>query len=60
MLEEIIRVDQAGELGANYIYAGQLAVLSRTGDKRVADLIQVSVLLSSSLCRRKKAHLSKM
>lgn len=41
VLERIVRVDQAGELGANYIYMGQLAVLSRGKDKRVADLVQV-------------------
>lgn len=28
-LDRLIRVDQAGELGANYIYAGQYFVLSR-------------------------------
>ncbi|CCF58155.1 hypothetical protein KAFR_0D05080 [Kazachstania africana CBS 2517] len=28
-LDRVIRVDQAGELGANYIYAGQIFVLSR-------------------------------
>lgn len=41
-LERIIRVDQAGELGANYIYMGQVAVLGRGKDKNVAELIQVS------------------
>ncbi|EPB80252.1 ubiquinone biosynthesis protein COQ7 [Ancylostoma ceylanicum] len=30
LLEKIIRVDHAGELGADRIYAGQLAVLGRT------------------------------
>ncbi|XP_007891929.2 5-demethoxyubiquinone hydroxylase, mitochondrial [Callorhinchus milii] len=30
MLDRIIRVDQAGEFGANRIYAGQMAVLGRT------------------------------
>ena len=30
MLDRIIRVDQAGELGADRIYAGQLAVLGKT------------------------------
>ncbi|CCH58074.1 hypothetical protein TBLA_0A02760 [Henningerozyma blattae CBS 6284] len=29
-LDRVIRVDQAGELGANYIYRGQIFVLSRT------------------------------
>lgn len=46
VLERIVRVDQAGELGANYIYMGQLAVLSRGKDKRVADLVQVRLLSS--------------
>lgn len=41
LLEEIIRVDQAGELGANYIYQGQHAVFKRGRDKRVADIVQV-------------------
>ena len=40
LLERIIRVDQAGELGANWIYQGQLAVLGR-GDPALARLIQV-------------------
>lgn len=30
MLEEIIRVDHAGELGADRIYAGQMAILGQT------------------------------
>lgn len=42
LLERIIRVDQAGELGANYIYRGQLAVLRLGNDKGVTDLVQVS------------------
>ena len=29
LLDEIIRVDQAGELGATKIYAGQLAVFGK-------------------------------
>lgn len=29
-LESIIRVDHAGELGADRIYAGQMAVLGKT------------------------------
>ena len=33
VVESIIRVDQAGELGANWIYAGQHAVLSKRSDK---------------------------
>jgi ubiquinone biosynthesis monooxygenase Coq7 len=30
LIDKIIRVDQAGELGADRIYAGQMAVLGRT------------------------------
>ncbi|GAA6004058.1 putative monooxygenase CAT5 [Rhodotorula paludigena] len=41
IIDEIIRVDQAGELGANYIYYGQQAVMSNLRrDKRVAELVQ--------------------
>ncbi|GAA5924839.1 putative monooxygenase CAT5 [Sporobolomyces koalae] len=40
ILEKIIRVDQAGELGANYIYRGQRAVLGLGTDKRTTDLVQ--------------------
>ena len=41
-LERILRVDQAGELGANLIYAGQLSVFkrSRSADPSLAALIQ--------------------
>ncbi|KAF9959820.1 hypothetical protein BGZ72_008738 [Mortierella alpina] len=38
VLEEMIRVDQAGELGANWIYRGQYAVLG--SDKKVGPLLQ--------------------
>jgi ubiquinone biosynthesis monooxygenase Coq7 len=38
-LEKVIRVDQAGELGADYIYAGQHAVFKRKIPK-LAPLIQ--------------------
>ncbi|KAG8737243.1 hypothetical protein FRC12_017221 [Ceratobasidium sp. 428] len=37
-LEAALRVDQAGEVAANYIYMGQVAVLGR--DPRVGPLIQ--------------------
>lgn len=30
LLEKVIRVDHIGELAANYIYAGQLAVMKGT------------------------------
>lgn len=38
MLDRMMRVDHAGEYGANRIYAGQMAVLGRS---RSAPLIQV-------------------
>jgi len=38
ILESALRVDQAGEIAANYIYQGQMAVLSH--DKRLCSLIQ--------------------
>lgn len=40
MLHRMMRVDHAGEYGANRIYAGQMAVLGRT---QISPLIQVSV-----------------
>lgn len=39
-LEGALRVDQAGEIAANYIYQGQMAVLGR--DKHLGPLIQAS------------------
>ena len=39
LIESMIRVDHAGELGANYIYKGQMAVLGK--DKEVGHVIQV-------------------
>jgi len=39
-LDSALRVDQAGEIAANYIYKGQLAVLGR--DPKLAPLIQAS------------------
>lgn len=38
-LEAALRVDQAGEVAANYIYMGQMAVLGK--DPRLRNLIQV-------------------
>lgn len=38
-LEKAIRVDHAGEIAANFIYRGQMAVLGR--DKKVGPVIQV-------------------
>jgi len=45
IIEKIIRVDQAGELGANYIYRGQRAILGLGTDKKTTDLVQVSLPL---------------
>lgn len=44
MLDRILRVDHAGEYGANCIYAGQMAVLGRS---RTGPLIQVRTELWS-------------
>lgn len=44
-VDRIIRVDHAGEYGANRIYAGQMAVLGRTS---VGPVIQVGSFLSLS------------
>lgn len=44
-LEAALRVDQAGEVAANYIYAGQFAVLRR--DPATAALIQASLYVQS-------------
>jgi 3-demethoxyubiquinol 3-hydroxylase len=41
LLEAALRVDQAGEVAANYIYEGQLAILRR--DPATAALIQASL-----------------
>lgn len=46
-LESALRVDQAGELAANYIYKGQHDVLGR--DPATGPLIQVCALPSSFL-----------
>ena len=45
-VDRIIRVDHAGEYGANRIYAGQMAVLGRTS---IGPAIQVRISLSLSL-----------
>lgn len=39
-LQSALRVDQAGEVAANYIYKGQFAVLQR--DPKYGPLIQVN------------------
>ncbi|CAG8776487.1 6918_t:CDS:2, partial [Racocetra persica] len=38
LIDGMIRVDQAGEIGANWIYKGQMAILGR--DKKVGPVIQ--------------------
>ncbi|RUS21140.1 ubiquinone biosynthesis protein COQ7-domain-containing protein [Endogone sp. FLAS-F59071] len=50
LVARMIRVDQAGEIGANWIYRGQLAVLSH--DRTVAPVIQ-------EMWDQEKKHLSK-
>jgi len=40
LLDSALRVDQAGEIAANYIYQGQMAVLGQ--DREAGKLIQVS------------------
>lgn len=41
-LDAALRIDQAGEIAANYIYKGQLAVLGK--DPATRHLIQVSII----------------
>lgn len=43
LLEEIVRVDHAGELGANWIYRGQKWGSQMRGDKRTAEQVEVSL-----------------
>ncbi|KZT42100.1 COQ7 protein, partial [Sistotremastrum suecicum HHB10207 ss-3] len=50
-LDAALRVDQAGEIAANYIYAGQMAVLGR--DKAAGPLIQ-------EMWNQEKVHLAVM
>ena len=47
LLEAALRVDQAGEVAANYIYKGQLAILRH--DPATASLIQASLRQSHSV-----------
>ncbi|KAH9029101.1 COQ7 protein [Lactarius pseudohatsudake] len=54
-LEAALRVDQAGEIAANYIYAGQFAVLRR--DPAAGALIQAS---SYDMWNQEKKHLTVM
>jgi len=50
-LEIALRVDQAGEIAANYIYKGQMAILGR--DKQMGPLIQ-------DMWEQEKKHLTVM
>ena len=61
LLEEIIRVDQAGELGATKIYAGQLAIFgknSKIGKKiqHMADQEQKHITTFNNLIVEKKVR----
>jgi 3-demethoxyubiquinol 3-hydroxylase len=47
-LASAIRVDQAGEVAANWIYRGQMAVLGK--DAVAGSVIQASSPLSARLC----------
>ena len=48
-LDEIIRVDHAGEHGAIAIYKGQLSVLNLIGDKKTSAIV-------SEMAQGEKAH----
>ena len=47
-LHSALRVDQAGEVAANYIYKGQLAVFQT--DPKYGPLIQVGLTHSKLIC----------
>lgn len=47
-LQSALRVDQAGEVAANYIYKGQLAVFQR--DPQYGPLIQASPTRPTLIC----------
>lgn len=44
MLDRMLRVDHAGEYGANRIYAGQMAVLGRTQTGLLIQVLNVSLM----------------
>lgn len=48
-LQSALRVDQAGEVAANYIYKGQLAIFQR--DPKYGPLIQVRPSRLTLICR---------
>lgn len=43
MLDSMLRVDHAGEYGANRIYAGQMAVLGRTQTGPLIQVLNISL-----------------
>jgi len=47
-LQSALRVDQAGEVAANYIYKGQLAVFQK--DPKYGPLIQVRLFRLTLIC----------
>uniref|UniRef100_A0A2K5YU02 Coenzyme Q7, hydroxylase n=1 Tax=Mandrillus leucophaeus TaxID=9568 RepID=A0A2K5YU02_MANLE len=55
VVDRIIRVDHAGEYGANRIYAGQMAVLGRTS---VGPVIQVGQEFEISVANKAKPFIS--
>ena len=66
LIDRIIRVDQAGELAADRIYAGQMAVLGRTdvGPTIQVDSIEMKLRKTRSIrssfrstCGTKKKHI---
>ena len=64
IIERIIRVDQAGEIGANWIYKGQVAVFRSQGKTELANLIQVrlgsfAVPMSTADCSSSTAHVGR-
>ena len=49
VIDRIVRVDQAGELGANWIYRGQKMGMSIRGDRKAVKQIDVSLIFFFSL-----------
>lgn len=49
MLDRILRVDHAGEYGANRIYAGQMAVLGRSSTGPIIQVCMYVCVFSFTL-----------
>jgi demethoxyubiquinone hydroxylase (CLK1/Coq7/Cat5 family) len=49
VIDRIVRVDQAGELGANWIYRGQKMAMGLRGDRKAVKQIDVGRSLSSAI-----------